>query len=148
MFGSGTSGVVQSVRVNEPGVRGIAMEGSANDRAEQAAGTQSLFREINERVRALNESFSQLLDLGDWICECANETCVEPIELSSKAYEEIRQNGARFFVAPSDEHVWPDVERVIERRPRYWVIEKIGKAGELARQADPRGQDDPLSLTS
>jgi hypothetical protein len=124
------------------------MKDSANDRAEHAAGAQSLFREINERVRALNESFSQLLDLGDWICECANESCVERIELSSTAYEQIRQNGARFFVAPSDEHVWPDIENVIERKARYWVIEKVGKAGELARQADPREQDDPLSLQS
>jgi hypothetical protein len=122
------------------------MEGSATNRAEQAARTQSLFREINERVRSLNESFSQLVDLGDWICECANDTCVDRVEMSSRAYEAVRRDGAHFFVAPGNEHVWPDIERITERTDGYWVIEKTGQAGELARRADPRAPDVPQPL--
>src|SRR5256885_5725586 len=40
--------------------------------------------------------------------------CVERIELSAQEYEAIRENGTRFFVAPGDDHVWPDVEQVTE----------------------------------
>jgi hypothetical protein len=118
----------------------------ASERDEQAAKKQTLYREINERVKELNEGFSLVIPLGDWICECANATCAERIAMSAKEYEAIRSNGARFFVAPSEEHVWPDVERVTARNDRYWIVEKVSQAGVLATEADPRFDESPLPL--
>ena len=109
-----------------------------DDRGARAARNQSLFREINERVKRLNDGFSMVLPLGDWICECADDTCVERIELSAHAYEVVRANGTHFLVAPSDAHVYPDVERVTVRNDHYWVVEKFGKAGEVAEGFNPR----------
>jgi hypothetical protein len=109
-----------------------------NNRDERAAMNQMLFRDVNERVKDLNEGFSMVLPVGAWICECANDTCSERVEMSAAEYEQIRSEGRRFFVAPSDEHVWPDVERVTERNDRYWIVEKVGQAGELAKAGDPR----------
>jgi hypothetical protein len=111
--------------------------GDASAREERAATNQTLFRDINERVKELNEGFS-LLTLGEWICECADDTCTEKVAMSANEYEAIRNDGARFFVAPSDEHVWPDIERVTVRTARYWIVEKVGRSGSLAREADPR----------
>jgi hypothetical protein len=108
------------------------------DRETRAAQNQTLFRDINERVRELNEDFRLVLPIGEWICECASETCTELIEMTADGYEAIRSDGARFFVAPGDEHVWPDVEKVTERYERYWVVEKTGHAGSVARSHDPR----------
>jgi hypothetical protein len=114
------------------------MSVSEDGRPARAARNQSLFREINERVRDLNEGFSLVLPLGDWVCECADHLCAERIALSAAEYEGIRQNGARFVVAPGDAHVWPDVEHVMERTDRYWVVETIGEAAAESERVDPR----------
>jgi hypothetical protein len=82
----------------------------SREREVRAAQNQSLFREINERVKDLNEGFSLVLPIGEWVCECANEACTQRISMSAQEYETIRSDGVRFFVAPSEEHVWPDVE--------------------------------------
>jgi len=112
----------------------------AEDPGSRAARNQSLFREANERVKQLNEGFSMVLPVGEWICECADDACVERIELSPAEYEAVRNDGTHFLVAPGDEHVFLDVERVSERNERYWVVEKFGAAGELAGKLDPRSQ--------
>jgi hypothetical protein len=104
----------------------------------RAAKNQSLFRDINERIEDLNEGFGLVLPVGEWICECANDACTVRIEMTADEYEAVRTEGARFFVAPDDEHVWPDVEEITARHERYWIVEKIGQAGRLAKQADPR----------
>jgi hypothetical protein len=117
-----------------------------NDRAARAAKNQSLFRDVNERVKDLNQGFSLVTPMGEWICECANESCFECVEMSADEYEAIRRDGARFFVAPNENHVWAEVEAVVARHDRYWVLEKRGRAGALAEQADPRSTDGPLRL--
>jgi hypothetical protein len=110
----------------------------AEDPGSRAARNQSLFREANERVKQLNEGFSMVLPVGEWICECADDTCVKQIELSATEYEAVRDDGTHFLVAPGDKHVFLDVEIVTERTDRYWVVEKFGTAGELADRLDPR----------
>ena len=111
------------------------------DRETRAAENQTLFRGINERVKELNEAFSFVSPVGEWVCECADDACVERIEMSTAEYEAVRSDGSRFFVVPSDEHVWPDVESVIERTDCYWVVEKAGQAGSVARSHDPRSDE-------
>jgi hypothetical protein len=125
---------------------GMSITGEPRDREVRAAENQSLFREVNERVKDLNVRFSFVTKVGDWICECANDTCFEHLALSADEYEAIRQDGASFGVATSDEHVLPDVERVTERNTRYWVVEMNDRAGELAKRADPRSHEGPLSV--
>jgi hypothetical protein len=111
------------------------------DRERRAANNQSLFRAGNERLKKFNEDwFGTVLPRGGWICECANDTCLQHIEMTSSEYEAVRQDGAHFFVAPSDEHVWPDIERVIERNDGYWVVEKTGHTRDMTRSTDPRSK--------
>src|SRR5215210_5533781 len=102
------------------------------ERAARGARTQSLFRDVNERVKEINGTFSLALPLGDWICECANQECSDRIEMAPKDYEALRGNPRRFAVAPRDKHVVPEIEAVVERTDRYWVVEKTGEAGDLA----------------
>jgi hypothetical protein len=119
---------------------------NAQDRQERAAKNQSLFREINERIKEMNANSHFFTMLGDWVCECANDTCVERLSLSTRAYEAIRQHGTRFLVAPGDQHVWSDVEQVIEMNDEYWIVEKLERAAEIATRADPRSDQRPLRL--
>lgn len=104
----------------------------------RAARSQSLFREVNERVRDINEGFGEILPFGDWVCECANDGCAERLELTHAEYEAIRANPRRFFVAPSPDHVFDAVEAVVDREDRFWVVEKRGIAGDLAARVAPR----------
>jgi hypothetical protein len=121
----------------------MALQDDVHDRQTRAARNQSLFREVNERVKDVNDSFHSFTSVSDWICECANDTCVERVEMAMQEYEHVRADGARFFVAPSNEHVWPDAERVTERHGNYWVVEKIELGARIAKQQDPRS-DGPL----
>ena len=116
------------------------------DRAARAAKNQVLFRGANERVKELNEAFSLVVPLGEWMCECANTDCIERIEMSVTAYEAVRRHEARFFVTPSDRHFWPDVERVIEHNDRYWVVERTDEAGVAEARDDARSSRGPLPL--
>jgi hypothetical protein len=112
--------------------------GSTTDLAARGARTQSLFRDVNERVREINHAFSDALPLGDWICECADDTCTERVLVSAEQYEVVRANPTRFVVRAGDAHVVPAIEDVVERNERFWIVEKRGLAAELAARMDPR----------
>jgi hypothetical protein len=111
-----------------------------SSRPARAAGNQALFREVNERVEELNRAMPVDDPLREFICECAAQSCFERIELSFGEYERLRSTSTDFAVAPSGEHVLPDIEVVVERTDRYWVVRKLGEAGEIADDTDPRDQ--------
>jgi hypothetical protein len=104
----------------------------------RAGNNQSLFREVNERVNDINKPHALWVTLSDWVCECADETCAERIQLSPQQYETVRSQATHFMVASADEHVHLEVERIVEKRERYWVVEKVGEAAVVAKQHDPR----------
>jgi hypothetical protein len=104
----------------------VSLSANPFDREDRAATNQTLFREFNEQLNALKERGGFVVPV-EWICECANDTCVQTIEMSAHEYEAVHRRAERFSVNASKEHVWPDRERVIERNNRYWVVEKIGR---------------------
>lgn len=112
--------------------------GGIKIKQERAAHNQSLFRDINENVEHLNHALGELSGPGAWVCECANPVCTELIRASMDQYEAVRADATRFLVAPGDKHVFAEVERIVERREAYWVVEKFGEAATVAGQLDPR----------
>lgn len=113
-------------------------DGAGTSRAARAGRNQALYRLVNERVKELNEAFDALSPLGDWVCECANEQCFEPVAMTHEEYEAVRAAPTRFFVKPDDAHVFPEAEIVTERHERYWVVEKIGVAAKVVERRNPR----------
>ena len=109
-------------------------------REKRAARNQSLFREVNERVLDLSEARNGQAELTliHWLCECADQACVERIALSLREYETLRETPTRFAIAPSSDHFDSDVERVVKSHERYWVVEKQGLAASVAEELDPR----------
>jgi hypothetical protein len=101
-------------------------------RSQRLARNQAMFRDVNERVRDLNESFEDIVETHVYACECAEVTCVQQIELTAAEYLAVRSNPRRFFVAPTEEHVYPEIETVVDRAARYWVVEKLGVSGQIA----------------
>ena len=105
-------------------------------RKERIGRNQALFREVNERLEGLNRTMSELIPISDFICECANPECFERIGLTIPEYEELRAEPTHFAVRHG--HVYPEAERVVERRTGYTVVEKFAEAGSYAIQTDPR----------
>jgi hypothetical protein len=91
---------------------------------QRLAQNEEAFREINERITMRVERF-QYLDtvVQTVICECSDEKCVERVSLTPKEYRFVRSKPDRFVVAPG--HDEPEIERVIYRHDRYWVVEKL-----------------------
>ncbi len=107
-------------------------------RERRAGENQALFRDVNERVNALRQGRSVWVTISEWVCECADEMCSERITMTPEDYEELRSHSTHFAVAPDMRHVYPDVERVVEKHNRYWVVEKVGDAAEVAEELDIR----------
>jgi hypothetical protein len=106
---------------------------------ERVTLNQSRFRALNERMEASNASHVWIdPPMPDWVCECASEQCMVPVRLTIAQYEAVRESPTRFLVAPGQDHVVPEVERVIERNEYYWVVEKVGDAGDLSEALDHR----------
>jgi hypothetical protein len=100
---------------------------SQNDAAFCAARNQSLFRAINERIEEVNESFRLALEEAEYVCECADNDCMDRIALTPEEYHEVRRVPTHFFIRR--EHVRPYFERVVQSRDGYVVVEKFGDAG-------------------
>jgi hypothetical protein len=109
------------------------------DETVRAARNQSLYRDVNERIQDLNAAFDDVLSFsGEWVCECADEMCTAPLELTLAEYEVVRSHPNHFAVLPG--HVYPEVERVVAERRGYVVVSKLGKGGEYAERHDPRAE--------
>jgi hypothetical protein len=113
------------------------MEGGQAERQRRAAENQSLFRKVNERVEGLNETFEALeLPYGTWTCECAHLDCVEHIDMTLEEYEALRAHPNQFAIMPAQSHFVLDVDALIERTDRYWVVAMIGAGAALAVELD------------
>jgi hypothetical protein len=114
-------------------------EGRVNDREQRIGQNEVLFREVNERVARLSDSMQATTELTAFLCECGNQSCLERVEMTLEEYERLRSESTHFAIAPGHEIL--DVEAVIAKHDRYWVIEKHeGEAADFAQRLDPRAQ--------
>ena len=105
------------------------------DEQSRRATTESLFRNVNERIAESAERFDA--DRTQFVCECADANCTHRVEASLSEYEEVRAHAARFLIA--DGHEQPDIEQIVERRPRFNVVEKVGASvRRTVERLDPR----------
>jgi hypothetical protein len=106
------------------------------------AKNEAVFREVNERVVEIRQELGRdprAVDLVDGlICECSDPRCVERVgPLTIGEYEAVRTDPRHFIIAPN--HQALDVESVLERNGRYWLVEKLeGVPASIARERDPR----------
>ena len=105
------------------------------DDAVRAGEVEALFREVNERVRELNETLEPLQEYGSWACECADPACLLRIDMTQAEYAELRARPTQFAVSPDQKHFDPEVEVLVRKTDRYWVVEKRGEAAEIAIRA-------------
>lgn len=81
-----------------------------------------------ERLQELAKEDDQLsvLPISDmelqFYCECSDENCRQRIKLGIEDYRVIHEHRSRFLVVPG--HDIPEVEKVIESKPDYAIVEK------------------------
>ena len=106
-------------------------------RNEQIAENEVLFRDINERVVGLPERHeASATEKLPFYCECGDEKCFEHVRLTLAEYEALREDSARFAVAPGHEML--ETERVVASHVGYLVVEKNEDVRDIAERTDPR----------
>jgi hypothetical protein len=107
------------------------------ERERRIGRNEALFREVNERVEQLNESFDASGEPMALLCECGDERCFEKIEVTREEYERVRSDPRLFvFVAG---HEAPDVEDIVDANERFVTVRKRqGEPARLATELDPR----------
>ena len=109
-----------------------------SSREERIGLNEAVFREVNERIEGLAETFDLKTQSLDLICECGDANCVERLSMTTAEYEEIRSEAHQFAVHPG--HEYPDVESVVARLKGYDIVRKNeGVPKQIAEQTDPRG---------
>jgi hypothetical protein len=97
------------------------------------AQNEALFRDLNERVREIDQRLepngmgAPAAEL-EFLCECSDLECVTRFVMSRSDYEAVRRDPSHFLVIP--EHVNGKIEDVVEIRPGYVIVSKSRVAGE------------------
>jgi hypothetical protein len=106
-------------------------------REERVARNETLFREVNERIKQVNEGMSDPDGETDFLCECGDPECTRPVSLTLEEYEAVRADATHFAIVPG--HTDPEVEFVVSTTERFAVVEKSDpEAAAIAVREDPR----------
>jgi hypothetical protein len=102
---------------------------------EATVRSELLFREVNERIFDIAEREGEELEV---LCECGDESCISTLVITVRDYKRMRLEPSRFVVY--DGHELADIERVVERTPAYLVVEKVGRARQVANRGLVEGE--------
>ena len=116
----------------------LVVEPALDERTqERVARNDAVFRAANEDIRetAVEQEFHGLVP---FICECADETCTEIVQLTLPEYEEVRSHPRRFLNVHGHHVHARGTAAIVFERERYIVVEKRGYAGAVAEELDQR----------
>ena len=106
-----------------------------NNEIEKIARTEALFREVNERIAETAERFDA--KETRFVCECADTACTHRVEATLEQYEDVREDGDTFLLAPGHED--ERVEAVVKSTNEHAVVEKQEpQVRRLVLELDPR----------
>ena len=108
-----------------------------SSREERIGLNEAVFREVNERIESLAETFELNPQSLDLICECGDGSCMERVTMTRAEYEQLRSDPHNFAVHPG--HEYPAVESVVAKLKGYDIVRKNrGAPKKIAEQTDPR----------
>ena len=108
--------------------------------SDRLAKNEALFRDVNERVKSFDVAQGASGDKEwEFLCECADPDCTERISMSLREYEAVRSSPITFAVVPG--HEIADVEKVVQRKDRFLVVEKQAGGRGIARTTDRRSRN-------
>jgi hypothetical protein len=112
-------------------------EGTPDASAERVARNDATFRKANESIER------HAIELGfegrvPFICECADRSCTAVVPLALAEYEQIRDVPTHFLNLPGHVEAAGPHAQVVDRREGYVIVEKLGRAADIARNLDTR----------
>jgi hypothetical protein len=84
---------------------------------------QSVFREVNERVRARTNLFGSE-ELQEFICECGRVGCIQTVRMTAAEYDRVRGASPNHYLVHAD-HLVRDSERRVMTNGRFAVVEPV-----------------------
>lgn len=99
---------------------------------QRAARNESLFREVNQNIALLEERHGTTVSEPVFLCECADAGCTEQLAVDADTFRRVRAQPRLFLLRPG--HDDPQLERVVEARGDYVIVEKTGEAGRVAEE--------------
>jgi hypothetical protein len=104
-----------------------------SERKRRIAQNESIFRSVNEELRALSSTLTTHTDLLEIVCECGTRSCTDRIPISRDEYARARSDATLFLTRPG--HDFPETETVESKHEQYWVVRKDpGEPAEIARR--------------
>jgi hypothetical protein len=107
-----------------------------DETAERVARNDATFRDANEKIRAAAEGVE--MERIPFLCECADERCHALVRLSLDEYERVRSESTLFVNATGHQRAAGPHADVVEDRGDYVIVRKVGRAGEIVEELDPR----------
>jgi hypothetical protein len=102
-----------------------------DERDERIAKNEVVFRAANREIEhADQESGAGADHMIEVLCECGRRGCGGVISLTVAEYDGVHAQEDRFVVLPG--HQSTELERVVEERTGYLVVDKFGEAEEIA----------------
>jgi hypothetical protein len=108
---------------------------------ERIARNDAMFRAANERLAA-TPAHLQADDPLIFLCECADLECTTIIRVPRAEYRLVRSKPRWFVCAPDHEPAANGSARLVREAEGYVVVEKTGRAGEIAEELDDKSRGD------
>jgi len=101
-----------------------------DERHERIAKNEVVFRAANLEIKHAEQQEGGGTDqLFEALCECGREACSGVIALTVAEYDGAHSQVDRFVVLRG--HESPEIERVVEERAGYFVVDKFGEAEDI-----------------
>jgi hypothetical protein len=102
-----------------------------DERDERIAKNETVLRATNrEMERADQAEGATLGELIEVLCECGRQGCGGVITLTVADYDGAHAQADRFVVLRGHENT--EIEKVVEERAGYLVVDKVGEAEDIA----------------
>ena len=101
-----------------------------DEREERIAKNETVFRAANRELeQADREGGTEPGQPIEVLCECGRQGCGGVITLTVADYDGVHSQDDRFVVLRG--HESPEIEKVVEERAGYLVVDKFGEAEDI-----------------
>jgi 5-bromo-4-chloroindolyl phosphate hydrolysis protein len=104
----------------------VTSNGWETVRRDRLVKNEMAFRDYNNRRVQIEQqaslSTTASKDDAPFVCECGSADCIGALLVTVDEYETAHSTPDRFIVKP--EHLYPDVEHLVEQYEHYWIVEK------------------------
>ena len=102
-----------------------------DERDERIAKNETVLRATNRELeRADQEEGARVDQVIEVLCECGRQGCDGVIRVTVVEYDRAHSQADRFVVLPGHEST--EIEKVVEERAGYFVVDKVGEAEDIA----------------